>query len=162
MPWYVLYTKPRNEKKTAQRLSEKGIEVYCPLQETLRQWSDRKKKVQEPLFKSYLFVRLNDYKQEQVNVLTTAGAVRFLWWQGKPGEVREEEIEAIRQFLNEYKGAAISVAFEKGEEVRIKEGALKEQKGKIIRLKGNKAFLEIQSLGWSVVAELPLQALGKV
>lgn len=162
MPWYVLYTKPRNEKKTAQLLADKGIEVYCPLQENIRQWSDRKKKIQDPLFKSYLFVRLEDYKTEQVNVLTTRGAVRFLWWQGNPGVVREEEIEAIRRFLNEYKGTAIWVSFDKGEEVKIKEGALKEQKGKIIKLKGNKAFLEIRSLGWSVVAELPIQALRKM
>ena len=140
-------------------LAAKGVEVYCPLQETVKQWSDRKKKVQEPLFKSYLFIRLEDYKQEQVKVLTTPGAVRFLWWQGKPGEVREEEIQAIRQFLNEYRGATLSVHFEKGEELKIKEGALKEQTGRILTLKGNKAFLEIRSLGWNVVAELPVQAL---
>ncbi len=60
MPWYVLYTKSRNEKKLTQLLSEKGFDVYCPLQETVKQWSDRKKKVQEPIFKSYIFVHLKN------------------------------------------------------------------------------------------------------
>ena len=56
LPWYVLYTKPRNEKKVAQRLSEAGYTVYCPLQKVRRQWSDRTKVVEEPLFTSYLFI----------------------------------------------------------------------------------------------------------
>jgi transcription antitermination factor NusG len=161
LPWYVLYTRPRNEKKTARLLADKGVVVYCPLQETIKQWSDRKKKVQEPVFKSYLFVKLEQYEAEQVNVLTTQGAVRFLWWQGKPGVVREEEITAIQDFLNAYKGVALQVAFGKGDEVKITEGALKEQKGKIVQIKGNKAYLEITSLGWRVMAAIPMQMLGK-
>jgi len=159
--WYVLYTKPRHEKKTAALLQEKGITVYCPLQETVKQWSDRKKKIQEPLFRSYIFVELEDYEQEQGTVLATRGAVRFLWWQGRPGIVREEEIEAIRQLLNAYKGAEISVQFAEGEEVRITKGALREQTGKIIQIKGNKAYLQLRSLGWNIRAELPVQTLDK-
>lgn len=159
MPWYVLYTKPRNEKKTAQLLEAKNIEVYCPLHETLRQWSDRKKKVTEPLFKSYIFVHLKDYEREQVSVLTTPGAVRFLWWLGKPGIVRDEEIVQIRQFLNDYKGLNMSVNIQPGEEVMITDGPLKEQKGKLIQIRNNKAILQLDSLGWNVVAELPAQYL---
>ena len=60
-PWYVLYTKPRNEKKVAQRLSEAGYTVYCPLQKVRRQWSDRTKVVEEPLFKSYLFIQISTH-----------------------------------------------------------------------------------------------------
>ena len=161
MPWYVLYTKPRNEKKTAKLLGDKGIEAYCPLQEVVKQWSDRKKKIQEPVFRSYVFVQLSDYKNEQVNVLETPGAVRFLWWQNKPGVVRDEEIAAIKDFLNEYRNARISVQVSEGEMVTISEGPLKEQSGKIIKVKGNKAILQLKSLGWNVTAELPVQALRK-
>ena len=162
MPWYVLYTKPKNEKKVALLLCDKGIEVYCPLQETIKQWSDRKKKVQEPLFKSYIFVFLEDYKSEQVNVLSIKGADRFLWWKGKPGVAKEEEIEGIKQFLNEYKGAEMAASFNIGEEIMIKEGALKEHSGKITHVKGNKAYLQIKSLGWNITAELPVQMLEKI
>jgi len=54
--WYVVYTTPRGEKKANHRLEEKGIETYLPLRKTIRQWSDRKKKIEVPLFTSYLFV----------------------------------------------------------------------------------------------------------
>lgn len=159
--WYVLYTKPRNEKKTAKLLEENGVQVYCPVQEVVKQWSDRKKKVQEPLFRSYIFIYLHDYQKEHVPVLETPGAVRFLWWLKKPAIVREEEIEAIKQFLNDYRGAQLTVAMRTGEEVIIAEGPLQAQKGKIIKLKGNKAVLHVPSLGWNITAEIPVQALRK-
>lgn len=159
MPWYVLYTKPRNEKKTAKLLADKGVEVYCPVHEVVKQWSDRKKKIQEPLFRSYVFVRLEEYEKEQTPVLETPGAVRFLWWQKKPGIVREEEIEGIRQFLNDYKGAHLTVSMQVGQDVKVMEGPLKEQSGKILKLKGNKAILQLASLGWNVVAEVPIHAV---
>src|SRR4051812_48560014 len=109
MPWYVLYTKPRNEKKVATLLQEKGVEVYCPVKEEVRQWSDRKKKISEPVFKSYIFVSLEDYNGQNIPVLETPGSVRFLWWNKKPGIVRDKEIQAIRDFLNNYKGAEITI-----------------------------------------------------
>ena len=109
MPWYVLHTKPRNEKKVTRLLEQKGVRVYCPLRESIRQWSDRKKKVAEPVFKSYVFVYMDDYKEENVKVLMTAGTVRFLWWVGKPGVVREEEIQAIKDFLENYKNQMIQL-----------------------------------------------------
>lgn len=161
MSWYVLYTKPKNEKKTAQLLKDKGITVYCPVQETIKQWSDRKKKIQEPVFKSYVFVELNEYETEQLNVLITPGAVRFLWWQGKPGKVREEEIEAIRSFLEDYKGAIFTTDIKEGETVKIKEGVLAGQEGTVIRMKTNKAVLQLKSLGWNIIAELPVPVLEK-
>lgn len=161
MPWYVLYTKSRNEKKVAQLLSEKHFEVYCPIQETVKQWSDRKKKVHEPIFKSYIFVHLENYAKQQVSVLETRGAVRFLWWANSPGIVRDEEIQAIKDFLNEYKGATITVNLHKGEKVDIKEGILKDQTGRVVEIRGNKALLHLQSLGWNVIAEVPIQALKK-
>ena len=64
LPWYVLYTKPRNEKKVAQRLSEAGYTVYCPLQKVRRRWSDRTKVVEEPLFTSYLFIQIEDHRRD--------------------------------------------------------------------------------------------------
>ena len=136
--------------------------MYCPVHEVVKQWSDRKKKVQEPLFKSYIFVRLGSYDREQVGVLETPGAVRFLWWLKKPGIVREEEIEGIRQFLNDYRGSRISVRMTNGDNVNIEEGPLKDQKGKIIRIQGKRAVLELRSLGWNVMAELPVQALRRL
>lgn len=159
MAWYVLYTKSRNEKKVAQVLAAKGVEVFCPLQQSIRQWSDRKKKIQEPIFKSYIFVQLPNYEDDSIAVLTTPGAVRFLWWLGKPGIVRDEEIRSIRDFINKYKDAAITTEVKQGQEVTIMEGPLKENKGKVLRIHGKKAILFVKSLGLNLVAEIPLQSL---
>ncbi|MGN6568567.1 MAG: UpxY family transcription antiterminator [Flavipsychrobacter sp.] len=159
MAWYVLYTKPRNEKKVSRLLQEKGVIVYCPVQESIRQWSDRKKKIQEPIFKSYIFVKMDDYEADNVKVLTTPGAVRFLWWLGKPGTVREEEIEGIKNFLNKYKGADIYVNVLEGQEVAIVEGPLKENTGVVLRITGNKATLHIKTLGWNITAQVPVQSI---
>jgi transcription antitermination factor NusG len=161
MAWYVLYTKPRNEKKVAQLLTQKGIEVYCPLREEVRQWSDRKKKVQEPVFRSYIFVNLEDYKQDNLPVLLTPGAVRFLWWTGKPGKVQDAEIQAIKEFLNNYRDSQINIEFKAGEDVVIMEGPLKEAKGTIIYVKKNVATLHLKSIGLNLVATLPVQSLAQ-
>ena len=58
--WHVLYTKPRHEIKTLERLAQNGFEVYCPMKTTLKQWSDRKKKVSEPLLPSYIFIKITE------------------------------------------------------------------------------------------------------
>ena len=159
MAWYVLYTKPRNEKKVSRLLQEKGIEVYCPMQESIRHWSDRKKKIQDPIFKSYVFVCMDDYDADNIKVLTTPGAVRFLWWLGKPGTVREEEIKEIKSFLNKYKGADIHINVVEGQEVSIMEGPLKENTGVVLRVSGNKATLHIKTLGWNITAQVPMQSI---
>src|SRR5829696_7400471 len=98
--WFALYTKPRWEKKVAKNLAEKGFTVYCPLNKVLRQWSDRKKIVLEPLFKGYVFVQLEE--KNSLTVKTTAGVVNFVYWNGKPAIVRQDEIEIIQRFLSEF------------------------------------------------------------
>lgn len=75
MNWYVIYTKPKWEKKVAEQLADAGIECYCPLITQVRQWSDRKKKVVVPLFNSYVFVRLEDCDRNLV--FQSPGAVRY-------------------------------------------------------------------------------------
>ncbi|MCB0698562.1 MAG: UpxY family transcription antiterminator [Chitinophagales bacterium] len=161
MSWYVLYTKPRNEKKVTAKLTDMGVQVYCPLHTEIRQWSDRKKKVQEPVFKGYVFVKLKDYKQDSVDVLNLAGAVRFLWWNGKPGIVREYEIKAIQDFLDDYKNTDVKIEIEQGEEMVVNEGPLKDSRGKVMQVKGNIAVLHLKSLGLNIVAKLPIQSLSK-
>ncbi|MBA3827690.1 MAG: UpxY family transcription antiterminator [Taibaiella sp.] len=159
MPWYVLYTKPRNEKKVAKLLGEKCMEVYCPVQEVLKQWSDRKKKVIVPVFTSYLFVYLEDFETENVKVLRTAGVVRFLWWLKKPAIVRPEEIKLIKDFLSKYKGIEVQTTITEGQHVTVTEGTLKENKGKVLRIKGAMATLHLYSLGWNLIAQIPVQSL---
>ena len=90
MNWYVVYTKPKWEKKVAEQLTQRGIECYCPIVTEVRQWSDRKKKVEVPLFNSYVFVRLAEVDRNLV--FQSSGVVRYLFWLAKPAIVRDEEI----------------------------------------------------------------------
>src|SRR5215469_13926879 len=98
--WYAIYTKPRWEKKVHRMLLEKGIEAYCPLNRVRRKWSDRLKWVDEPLFKSYVFVHIAE--EEQPRVRLVGGVVNFVYWLGKPAVVKDKEIDMIRKFLDEH------------------------------------------------------------
>ena len=121
LPWYVLYTKPRNEKKVAQRLSEAGYTVYCPLQKVRRQWSDRTKVVEEPLFQSYLFIQIEDHCRDEV--FTYPGTVRYLFWLRRPAQVRQVEINTIQKWLGEYNHEDIDISdIQTGYLVRITSG----------------------------------------
>lgn len=162
MHWYVIYTKSRTEKRVADRLADKGFEVYCPLKEEIRQWSDRRKKIKAPVFRSYVFIRLKAYAKERTAVLETPGVVRFLWWLGKPAIVRDEEMDALREFLEEYRKAGIQITYQKGERVLINQGPFKEYKGIITDLDKRKAYLYIESLGMTLKAQLPLNMLNKL
>ena len=119
--WYVLYTKPRNEKKVAERLSTAGYNVYCPLYKVKRQWSDRMKVVEEPLFKGYLFIQVEDKKRDEV--FNYPGAVRYLFWLRRPAQVRQAEINTIQKWLGEYNHEDIDIShIQTGALVRIDSG----------------------------------------
>lgn len=164
MPWYVLYTKPNSELKTAALLEAKGIQVYCPVQKVVKQWSDRKKKVTEAVFPSFLFVQLEQYHQDKVTVLTTAGAVRFLWWLSQPAVVRDEEIAAIRTYLGTYSSVQLldRQLWQTGKEITLHAGPFKGQKAVINTIRNNKAYLELPAFGWQLVADLPINSLSEL
>ncbi len=162
MPWYVVYTKPNSEKKVASTLEKRGIKVYCPIYEKIKQWSDRKKKISAPLFRSYVFIFLDNYEDEKLQVLLVPGVVRFLFWLGKPAIVREAEIQAIQDFLNKYKGSNITVAFIEGAVLEIKEGPLTGQSGTLISIRGNKAILMLKSLKLNLTAEVPVNSISAI
>ena len=63
--WWALYTKPRHEKKAKLEIEKKGITVYLPLNRVLRQWSDRKKWIEEPLFPGYIFIHGDAVERHQ-------------------------------------------------------------------------------------------------
>jgi transcription antitermination factor NusG len=148
--WLVAYTQPRAEKRVYDRLLEAGIETYLPLYTTIRQWSDRKKKVEVPLFNSYIFVRV--LESERLNVLQVPGLVRFVYYLQKPAVVRDKEIEAIKKFLNKTEGLKIKVT--KGEFVEISSGPMEGINGRVLRVGKEKIILQIEQLNMSLVAEV--------
>jgi len=149
--WYVIYTKPRWEKKVHSRLTEKGFENYCPLQKIRKRWSDRMKTVEEPLFKSYIFVRIADKDEFSIRMIN--GVLNFVYWLGKPAQVRDSEIKAIKKFLNEYDDVSIApINLQKNMKVRVQQGAFMDKEATVLKVANNKVFLMIESIGYSLVA----------
>ena len=151
--WTAFYTKPRNEKRVSKRLSDLGYEIFCPVRTVLKKWSDRKKKVKEPLFTSYIFARVDDSIRQEI--LEDQGVVSSVFWLGKPVVVRDSEIRAINDFLNENPEAgAVSRIFHEGEKLQITDGPLRGETGELLKIKGTKLILTIESLGFSLVDEV--------
>jgi transcription antitermination factor NusG len=149
--WLAIYTRPRWEKKVNQLLQEKGVESYCPLNKVRRKWSDRVKVVEEPLFKSYVFVKVSD--GDRTNVRMTPGAINFVYWQGKPAVIREKEITAIKRFLDEYENVeARPMELKVSQRVRITNGTLMDQEGKVLDIRRKTAKVAIDSLGYILIA----------
>jgi transcription antitermination factor NusG len=145
MKWFVLYTKPNYELKVAEGINSLGIHAYCPTYTQIKHYTDRKKKVQKPLLPSYVMVQLAE--QDRPKVFTIPGVVRYLFWLGKPAEVREEEIVLLKKNLSgifdEVRISKLSI----GKEYTIPSGPLKGQTGTVIDILKNKLRLELPSLG---------------
>jgi transcription antitermination factor NusG len=149
--WYVVYTKPRCEKKVHAIFDEKRLENYCPLNKVRRQWSDRVKVVEEPLFKSYVFVRVNE--EEKSKVRMTNGVVNFVYWQGKPAVVKNKEIEVIRKFLHEYKSVkAEPLSIKPDMKVTIQQGLFMDKEATVVKVLNSKVQVIIESIGYSLIA----------
>lgn len=149
--WLAVYTRPRWEKKVNQLLTEKGLQCYCPLNKVRRKWSDRVKLVEEPLFKSYVFVKVSDDERSKVRM--TTGAINFVYWNGKPAVIREREITAIRRFLDEYENVeARPMELRLNQRVRITNGSLMDKEGKVLDIRHKTAKIAIESLGYILVA----------
>lgn len=151
--WYAVYTKPRWEKKVADLLTRKNIENYCPLNKVQRQWSDRKKIVMEPLFQSYVFVKISGDMQSLVR--DTSGILNFVYWLRKPAVIRDEEIEVIKRFMNEYQNVQLEKAeVNLNDRVRIIGGPLMMREGNVLEVKNKTVKVLLPSLGYALVAEI--------
>jgi transcription antitermination factor NusG len=149
--WLAIYSRPRWEKKVNQLLLEKGFESYCPLNKVRRKWSDRVKIVEEPLFKSYVFVKVND--EDRTGVRMTPGVINFVYWDSKPAVIKEKEINAIRRFLNEYENVEVQpINLQLHQRVKITKGPLMDHEGEILSLQRKVVKVAIDSLGYMLVA----------
>ena len=146
MNWYVVYTKPKWEKKVAEQLSKSGIECYCPTIIQIKQWSDRKKKVEVPLFNSYVFVRLDD--KDRNIIFQSAGVVRYLFWLGKPAIVKDDEIHVIKKWLDAPEKFDVSVDNIKvGDTITVDSGPFATQKATVQEINNNHYLLVLESMG---------------
>ncbi|MDB4204922.1 antitermination protein NusG [Polaribacter sp.] len=145
--WFVLFTKPRNELKVTERLRSIGIEGYAPCKIEVRQWSDRKKKVLVPLLPSMVLVSLQDKQVDQV--FEVPGVVRYLFEHGKRAKVSNEEVLAMKSYLENTYSAQKEL--EVGDTVKV---PLLEQEATLLSIKGKKCLAQLQKLGAIVSFQL--------
>lgn len=157
--WYAIYTRPRWEKKLADGLEEQQIEHYLPLVKTLKRWSDRKKWVQEPLFKSYLFVHVG--KEEYLPAIQTPGAVKYVKFENKAVAIPPLQIEAIRTFIES--GEELlpdSAEIKIGDRVRIIRGPLSGLEGTLVEFHNkHRVRIIIEGIRQSLHLKVPLSLL---
>ena len=160
--WFAVYTKPRWEKKVAGILDEQGIENYCPLNKVVKQWSDRKKVILEPIFKSYVFVRVPD--SEKWDLKSINGILNFVYWLGKPARIRDADIFTIKKFLNEFSDVTVEEApkLAVNAKVRVRQGALMNYHGILVEMSGTRAKVRIESMGIQLRAQFDKKNLEPV
>ena len=152
MNWYVLHTKPRNEKKVEEQLLSIGINAYCPKRTELKFWSDRKKKIEVPLLPSMVLVKIND---NDINrVFESPGVVRYMFWLGKRAIVRKSEIDALKKYLNNnYNFASTQISKIKvGDNFNVSN--FNNETGVISRISNNNVWIYLKSIGFSVKLKL--------
>ncbi|RYU91629.1 UpxY family transcription antiterminator [Mucilaginibacter terrigena] len=162
LKWYPVYTHPRAEKKAYTALLDKGVEAYLPLHRRLKQWSDRKKWVEEPLIKSYLFVRIADNAQSEV--LMTRGIARFIYFSGKIADMPDRQIDELKLLMTS--SLELEVTEENllpGEKIKIKAGPLKGITGEIIAYRSQKQLLlRLENLGCSIIVNVAASLINRL
>ena len=138
--WYAVYTRSRSEKRLMELLTAKNIEAYVPLRRVLHQWSDRKKLLEEPIIRSYCFVKVSG--EEYHDVLNTPGAVRYVWFGGRPAVIPEHQINSMKIIA----GANIGVEcipdnFQPGIQVRVSGGPLTGLTGELVSISNKQRVL---------------------
>lgn len=147
LAWFVLYTHPRAEKQVEARLRQQGFDVWLPLHRTPRTWSDRIKYVDMPLFNSYIFIHTTP--ENLFSATRTYGVARIVYFDSRPAEMRQSEIDAIREFLS----LADSRELMPGDEVEILCGAMKSITGRVRKVKKRYVLLYLEQLGATVCVD---------
>jgi transcription antitermination factor NusG len=137
--WHALYTRPRFEKKVDALLQEKGFESYLPLHTVIKPWSDRLKKVREPLFSCYVFVRVTS--RERGCAIQTHGVVRMVAFDGSPAVIPAKEIEAVRQVLENGHACEPVAYLPIGQRVEVVRGPLTGLQGRLVEQRGQQKLL---------------------
>ena len=157
MYWHALYVRSRAEKKVYEQLNDMGYEAYLPLITRVKQWSDRKMKVEEPLFKSYVFVRNNE--RQHYYVLGVYGVVRFVTFEHKAVVVPDKQIVAIKKYIDnpvDDEDDLRNIDLKEGQLVRITNGPMQGLTGHLISVKSKRRLLiNIDVVGQSIPVSLP-------
>ena len=151
--WFVVYTKSRNEKKVEEKLNKLGIEAYCPVKTEIRVWSDRKKKVLVPLLPSMVLVKLLD--SERNKVFGASGVVRFMFWNGEPVVVRDDEVLVLKEVAQSKDMKLDNVAaLRPGANIEMTDFGFDEQSGEVKHVSRNQCWVVLKKLGFVVKLQM--------
>lgn len=153
--WHVIYTKSKWEKKVDELLSQNGFESWCPVKMEERRWTDRKKIIYTPLFRSYVFVKAS--KEDYTKILSTIGVVNFLYFEKKPAIIRDNAIVEIKKYLGLSTESLIHIIdmsnLSPQTKVSINQGLFMGRRGEIIKANKNTVFVKIESLKTLMIVE---------
>ncbi len=157
--WYAAYTMPKFEKKIYVELMKRNVETYLPIQQVFRQWSDRVKKIEVPLFPNYIFIR--NHPRNADRAIQTKGILKFVTFDGRPATISEDNIAVIRKL--EAEELEVEPYLVEGTAVRIIRGPLAGFQGKLFSKKGKSRFgVHVDTIGQSLSLEVPAQYLERV
>ena len=159
--WLVLYTRPRYEKKIYSQLVEKRITAYLPLREEVRQWSDRRKVVEFPLFRSYIFVQVKE--RDRITALELYGAIKYVSFGGKLSEISDETIENLRIMMQKPRTVRVEeTSLRLGQKIHVQSGPLMGMKGHLVEFRGStRVAIQIEAINQIVSVEVPVSYLAR-
>ncbi len=159
--WYVVYTYPNSEKKIYNELEKRRVTAFLPTRKVTRQWSDRKKKLEIPLFPNYVFVKVPP--REMWMVLMVNGIVRFISFEGTPATVKDAEIEMVQKLLTECYEINDEDITLVGEKVKVKGGPLAGLTGSVIECKGRaRLHVALETIGRAVSVNIDADLLERL
>ena len=151
--WIAVYTKSRHEKVVIQKLENKNIEAYCPIFKERRQWSDRKRWVEFPLFRSYVFAKIE--LKNSIYILQTMGVHHIIKFQGNISIIPDEIIQNIKSIIDGCFTVEQVEYFVKGDEVIVVDGPLKGMEGIVVKIKNeNKLVLKIEAIQQAIAVQI--------
>ena len=139
--WFALQTRVNREKVVEQRLQERGVATFLPIVSEVRKWSDRKKVIQSPLFRNYLFAKLVPSKIDRLRILCVDGVFGFVGPRGEGTPIPDSQIEAVRALINGQLPYSSHPFLKIGQRVRIKSGAMNGVEGILVARSGESTLV---------------------
>lgn len=155
--WYAIYVRSRSEKKVVAQLEDIGVEVFLPLITRIKQWSDRKKKIEEPLFKSYVFV--HSTTKQHIPILSIYGVIKFVTFEHQAVVVPENQIVAIKRYIDDFdekERELTNAELQVGDMVRITNGPMQGLIGRLQSVKDKRQIIVyIEAVGQYIPVSIP-------
>jgi len=151
--WYAVYTRPHCEKRVASFLTKRKIENFCPLNYRKIKSFRRSKILQEPLFRSYVFVYITFAEVAWLKQI--GGVINILYWRSEPAVIKQDEIDAIKEFTNDHRYIELSREQVSIHDVaRVVDNASYSREGDVFIVKNKMVKISLPSLGYTMMAKM--------